>query len=117
MPVVLVRKKDEGIRFCVDHRQMNRITKADAYTMPRLDQAIDELSGTKWIMASDAKSACLTIETEPKNWPKMVFSDGFRLLNFRRMPVGLATTSLSKSYECCAQPKYRETCSCLLKIF
>jgi len=90
-PVVLVRKKDGGIRFCVDYRQLNRVTVADAYPMPRLDQAIDELSGTKWFTALDAKSAYWTIEVDSKDRPKTAFSDGFRLFQFRRMPFGLAT--------------------------
>ncbi|XP_063604147.1 uncharacterized protein LOC134779795 [Penaeus indicus] len=42
--------------------------------MPRLDQTIDELSGTKWFTALDAKSAYWTIEVEPGDRPKTAFS-------------------------------------------
>lgn len=64
---------------------------ADAYPMPRLDQTIDELSGTKWFTVLDAKSAYWTVEVEPEDRPKTAFSDGFRLFHFQRMPFGLAT--------------------------
>lgn len=42
-PVVLVKKKGGGVRFCVDYRGLNRVATAGAYPMPRLDQTIDEL--------------------------------------------------------------------------
>lgn len=40
-PVVLVRKKDGTIRFCVDYRKINSLTKQDVYPLPRLDDALD----------------------------------------------------------------------------
>ncbi|XP_037774271.1 uncharacterized protein LOC119570709 [Penaeus monodon] len=56
-PVVLVKKKDGGIRFCVDYRNLNKITIVDTYPMPRLDQSLDDLSGKLWFTALDARSA------------------------------------------------------------
>jgi len=90
-PVVLVKKKDGGIRFCVDYRNLNKITIVDTYPMPRLDQSLDDLSGKLWFTALDARSAYWTIEVEPRDRPKTAFSDGYRLFQFRRMPFGLAT--------------------------
>lgn len=90
-PVVLIKKKDGGIRFCVDYRNMNKMTVIDTYPMPQLDQSLDDLSGKQWFTALDACSANWTIEVEPQDRPKTAFSDGYRLFQFRRMPFGLAT--------------------------
>lgn len=38
-PVVLVRKKDDEVRFCVDYRALNKVTRKDVYPLPRIDEA------------------------------------------------------------------------------
>ena len=43
-PVVLVRKKDQSWRFCVDYRRLNNITQYDAYSLPRIDESLDALA-------------------------------------------------------------------------
>ncbi len=42
-PIVLVRKKDDTIRFCVDYRKLNNVTHKDAYLLPRIDDILDAL--------------------------------------------------------------------------
>ena len=41
--VVLVRKKDGGLRFCIDLRKLNEQTIKDAYSLPRIDEMLDGL--------------------------------------------------------------------------
>ena len=46
--IVLVRKKDNSLRFCIDYRKLNNRTIRDAYSLPRIDESLDSLSGSKY---------------------------------------------------------------------
>ena len=42
--IVLVRKKDGSTRCCIDYRQLNTVTKKDAYPLPRIDSCLDAMA-------------------------------------------------------------------------
>lgn len=52
-PAVLVRKKDGPVRFCIDYRALNDITKRDVYPLPRIDETIQVLQGAEWFSTLD----------------------------------------------------------------
>ena len=45
--VVLVRKRDGSLRFCIDYRAVNNVTYQDTYPLPRIDSCLDALQGAK----------------------------------------------------------------------
>ena len=90
-PVVLVRKKDGSYRFCVDYRAINKVTTPDSQPLPRTDDILDGLSGRRWFTVLDSRAAYWSIEVHPDDRPKTAFTDGRRLLQFRRLPFGLST--------------------------
>ena len=44
--VVLVQKKDGGLRFCIDLRKLNNWTVKDGYSLPQIDETLDSLQGS-----------------------------------------------------------------------
>ena len=55
-PVVLVKKKDGTLRFCIDYRHLNCITRKDIFPMPRIDDMLEQLKEKKVFTTLDAKS-------------------------------------------------------------
>jgi hypothetical protein len=47
-PVVIIKKKDGSPRFCVDYRRLNLITERDVYPLPRIDDIVDRLAGSRF---------------------------------------------------------------------
>ena len=52
-PVVLVKKKDGTSRFCIDYRKVNTVTQKDAYSLPRVDDLLDTLAGSRLFSTLD----------------------------------------------------------------
>ncbi len=48
-PIVLVRKKDGTIHFCVDYHKLNDATHKDAYPLQRIDDILEALRGAKYL--------------------------------------------------------------------
>lgn len=54
--VVLVTKTDGSKRFCIDYRKLNAVTIKDACPIPRIEESLDALSGSKWFCTLDLAS-------------------------------------------------------------
>lgn len=90
-PVVLVEKKDKSLRFCVDYRKLNRVTKKDVYPLPRIDDALDRLRTAKYFSSLDLKSIYWQIEVDERDREKTAFVTPDGLYEFKVVPFGLCS--------------------------
>ena len=74
--IVLVRKKDNSLRFCLDYRTLNQRTRKDAYMLPRFDDTVDTLSGSKYFSKLDLRSGYWQVEMDEESKDKTAFSVG-----------------------------------------
>lgn len=88
-PIVLVRKKDGSVRFCVDFRKLNNITTKDAFPIPRIDDIFDHLSQAEYYTTIDFKSGYFQVGLDPKDRPKTAFSTRDQHYQFTVLPQGV----------------------------
>ena len=88
--VVLVWKKDGGLRFCIDFRKLNARTKKDSYPLPCIHEMLESLEGSCIFSSFDFKSGFWQVEMDEASKQYTAFTVG--LLGFfecERMPFRL----------------------------
>ena len=88
-PVCMVTKKDGTIRFCIDYRKLNGVTKKNSYPLPRIDETLDSLGGNEWFCTLDLQSGYWQIGMYPNDIEKTAFSSHMGLFQYNVMPFGL----------------------------
>lgn len=88
-PIVLVRKKDGSVRFCIDFRKLNNITTKDAFPIPRIDDIFDHLSQAEYYSTIDFKAGYFQVGLDPKDCPKTAFSTRDQHYQFTVLPQGV----------------------------
>ena len=87
-PCVPVPKPDGSVRFCVDFRALNKVTKPDNYQLPRIDHIKTSING-KIFSAIDLKDGFYQIPIDKKTIPLTAVAVGTGTYEYLRMPFGL----------------------------
>ena len=111
--IVLVRKKDNSLRFCIDYRKLNNKTIRDAYSLPRIDESLDSLSGSKYFSKLDLRSGYWQVGVKETDKYKTAFSaDPLGFFECNRMAFGLtnAPATFQRLMERCMGELHLKEC-------
>ncbi|CAB4023619.1 Hypothetical predicted protein, partial [Paramuricea clavata] len=87
--VVCVRKKDGGMRLCVDYRSLNKKTVADRHPIPCIQETLDNLGGNQWFRVLDQGKAYHQGFVDRQSQPMTAFITPWGLYKWIWIPFGL----------------------------
>ena len=87
--VVLVKKKEGSMRFAMDYRKLNTVTKRDEYSLPNPQSIFDRLEGSRFFSKLDIAFAYWTIPIAPEDVKKRMFYTPRGIYEMLVMHLGL----------------------------
>ena len=89
-PVLFVRKPGGGLRFCVDYRKLNAITKKDRYPLPLIEETLAQITGAKFLTKINIHHAFNRIRMAIEEDEDLTtFRTSIGCFKYKVMPFGL----------------------------
>lgn len=88
-PCLLAKKPGGGLRFCVDYRKLNAVTRKNRYPLPLIDETLAKLEGARWFSKVDVRQAFHKIRMHPDSRDLTTFRTRYGSYKYNVMPFGL----------------------------
>lgn len=88
-PVLVVKKKDESMRWSIDHREFNELMIKNKYPLSRTSDFFDHLKGVTCFLKIDLRSGYHQLKIKPENIPKTTRKMRNEYYEFLVMDFGL----------------------------
>jgi hypothetical protein len=97
-PVLFVRKSNGSLRFCINYRKLNQITRKDRYPLPLIDETLARISRAKIFTKLDIRQAFHRIRMDPESEELTTFRTYYGVYKCKVLPFGL--TNRPATYQC-----------------
>ncbi|EGT38055.1 hypothetical protein CAEBREN_28397 [Caenorhabditis brenneri] len=91
-PVVLVKKKDNSIRMCIDYRKVNKVVKYNAHPLPNIEATLQSLAGKAVFSTLDLVSGYWQLPLKESSKEITAFVVGTEFYEWEVLPFGLVTS-------------------------
>ena len=81
-PILLADKKNRKIRFCIDFRALNKVTKKDSYPLPKIDKILVILGNASYFLTINLTDTFWSIPIHPGDIKKTAFTSKYSLWEF-----------------------------------
>ena len=88
-PILFAAKANGDLRFCVDYRKLNALTKKDRYPLPLIDETLARLAGCKFITKFDIIAAFNKLRMHPDSEDYTTFTTAIGAYKYLVLPFGL----------------------------
>ncbi|RAL60082.1 hypothetical protein DID88_000708 [Monilinia fructigena] len=88
-PTLFVRKPNGSLRFCIDFRLLNSLTRKDRYPLPLIDETLARLAGAKIYTKLDIRQAFHRIRMDPASEEYTTFRTRYGSYKCKVLPFGL----------------------------
>lgn len=91
-PVVMVKKKDNSFRLCVDYRRINKVIVKDRYPLPLIEDQLDRLQNAKVFSTIDLKNGFFHVDLALTSRKYTSFVTHSGQYHFCKVPFGLSNS-------------------------
>jgi predicted oxidoreductase len=88
-PVLFVKKANGSLRFCINYRKLNNLTRKDRYPLPLIDETLARLAKAKIYTKLDIRQAFHRIRMDPASEELTTFRTRYGVYKCKVLPFGL----------------------------